>query len=72
MAGLPLTSESFQSLRVLGYVLWQEFQCDEAPKLGVLSLVDDTHPTVAEFLDDAVVRDGLSDKLGGYAHWRES
>ena len=56
-----LTSEPFQSLQVLGYVLWQEFQRDEAPKLGVLSLVDHTHPASAEFLDDAVVRDGLPD-----------
>ena len=48
-------------LRVLGYVLRQEFQGDEAPKLGVLSLVDHTHPAAAQLLDDAVVRDGLAD-----------
>jgi hypothetical protein len=28
----------------------------------VLSLVDDTHATAAELLDDAVVRDGLADQ----------
>jgi hypothetical protein len=27
----------------------------------VLSLVDDTHPSATEVLDDAVVRDGLAD-----------
>jgi len=32
----------------------------------VLSLVDNTHPSATEFLDDAVVRDGSPD------HWRES
>jgi hypothetical protein len=53
-----LTSEPFQSLRVLGYILWQEFQGDEASQIGVFSLVDDTHPTATELLDDAVVRDG--------------
>lgn len=42
-----LTSEPFQSLRVLGYILWQEFQGDEAPKLGVLSLVNDAHAATA-------------------------
>jgi hypothetical protein len=33
-------------------------------QLYVLSLVYDTHATAAELLDDAVVRDGLTD------HWR--
>jgi len=28
---------------------------------SVLGLVDDTHPSTAELLDDAVVRDGLAD-----------
>src|ERR1019366_4681909 len=60
-SGLRLTSEPFQSLWVCGYVLWQEFQRDESPKLGVLGLVDHTHPAAAKLLDDAVVRDGLSD-----------
>ena len=31
---------------------------------GVLSLVDDTHATATELLDDPIVRDGLAD------HWR--
>jgi hypothetical protein len=31
----------------------------------VLGLVDHTHPTTAQFLDDAVVRDGVAD------HWRQ-
>jgi hypothetical protein len=30
------------------------------------SLVDHTHTTATQFLDDAVMRDGLAD------HWRES
>jgi hypothetical protein len=33
---------------------------------AVLSLVNHTHATTAQFLDNAVVRDGLAD------HWRES
>ncbi len=39
---------------------------------SVLGLVNDTHAPAAELLDDAVVRDGLADKLGGDSHWRES
>jgi hypothetical protein len=31
-------------------------------KLGVLGLVDNTHATAAQLLDDAVVRDGLVDQ----------
>jgi hypothetical protein len=34
---------------VLGYILWQEFERDEATKLGVLSLVDDTIPPPPSF-----------------------
>jgi MFS family permease len=34
--------------------------------------VDDTHPPAAELLDDAVVRDGLANQLGGCAHLQES
>jgi hypothetical protein len=35
-------------------------------QLYILGLVHHTHPVTAEFLDDAIVRDGLAD------HWRES
>jgi hypothetical protein len=34
---------------------------DEAIKAGVLGLIHDTHPAAAEFLNDAIVRDGLAD-----------
>ncbi len=30
-----------------------------------------THSAAAQLLDDAVVRDGLADKLGVGRHWRE-
>ena len=70
-SGTSFAAETLQSLRVLGYVIQQEFQRDEAPKLGVLGLVDDAHPATAEFLDDAVVGNGLTDKLGACGHWLE-
>jgi hypothetical protein len=66
--GTSFATESFQSLRLLGYVLRQEFQRDEAPKLGVLSLVDDAHPAAAQLFDHAVVRNGLTDQLGWGSH----
>src|SRR5271167_2661183 len=55
---LRFALESGQSLRILGYFIGQEFQGDETMQLHVLGLVDDTHATAAELLDDAVVRDG--------------
>jgi hypothetical protein len=63
--GTGFPAESLQGLRVLGDVVRKEFQSDEAPKVGVLSFVNDTHPAAAELLDDTVVRDGLAN------HWAE-
>jgi hypothetical protein len=45
----------------MGNIFGQELECHKTTKLGVLGLVDHTHPTAAEFLDDAVVRDSLAD-----------
>ncbi len=56
-------AETLQGLRVLGYIVGQEFQSDEAAEARVLGLVDDAHPAAAELLDDAVVRDGLADHV---------
>src|SRR6266576_4427081 len=54
------TPETFQSLRITGNVVGQELQGDEAAKLGVLGLVDHTHSAAAQFLQDAIVRNGLA------------
>ena len=58
---LCFSLEAGESLRVLGYFIGQEFQRDEAMQLHILGFVDHAHPTTAELLDDAVVRDGLVD-----------
>ena len=63
--------EPFQRLRIAGEIVGQEFQRDEAPQLSVFCLVHHPHAAAAEFLDDSVVRDGLTDELGGASHWRE-
>ena len=60
--GLGFALEAAESLRVSGDLVGQELQGDEAAELNVLGLVDDTHAAAAEFLDDAVVRDGLADQ----------
>src|ERR1700730_8231990 len=53
--------EPFERLRVLSDLFGQKLQCDKAAKVGVLSLVDNTHAAATKFLDDAVVGDRLAD-----------
>ena len=50
-----------ESLRVLGYIIRKEFECDKAIELYVLSFVNDAHPSAAQFLDDAVMGNDLVD-----------
>src|SRR6266571_3612585 len=51
----------------LGPVFMEKPQSHKTVEPSVLGLVDHTHPAVPELLDDAVVRDGLADELGGVA-----
>ncbi len=46
----------------------KEFQCNRAFEFGVFGLVNDTHPTFPEFLEDLVVRDGLTDQKHTPSH----
>src|SRR5271154_7028337 len=52
-----------ERLRVFGYVVGQELKGYEPAELYVFGFVDHTHPAAAEFLDDAIVRDGLADHV---------
>jgi hypothetical protein len=64
-AGFAL--EPFDRLRVFRQRFGQELQSDEAAELGVFSLVHHTHTAAPEFIDDAIVRDGLADqRVGGW------
>jgi hypothetical protein len=60
-AALRFALEAGQSLRIFGNIVGQELEATKAVQLYVLGLVDDAHPAAAQLLDDAVVRDGLSD-----------
>jgi hypothetical protein len=64
--GLGLPLEAGQGLRIAGDIVGQEFQGNETVKPSVFGFVNHPHATTAQFLDDAVVRDGLAD------HCRES
>ncbi len=61
--GTRLPAKAFQHLRVFCNVFRQELQSDKATEFGVLGLIDHTHPAAAQLLDDAVVRNGLTDHL---------
>jgi hypothetical protein len=60
---LRLAPESGQSLCILGYLIGQKLQSHKAVQPRILGFVDHTHPTAAQFLNDAVVRDGLADQM---------
>ena len=47
------------------YALRQELHRHEAPELGVLGLVDHTHPTAAQPLQDAVAGNRFAGLLAG-------
>src|SRR5580704_1136703 len=54
-SGARLTTETFERLRVAGYIIRKKFQCDEAPQFGVFGLIDNSHATAAELFEDAVM-----------------
>src|SRR5262249_1875064 len=60
--------KALQSLSVARHVVGQEFERDETAQSRVLSLIDNTHPAPAEFLQDAVMRNGLADERLGLRH----
>src|SRR5262249_61106135 len=61
-------TEALQALPVVCQFLRQEFERHETIQACVLSLVDHTHTATAKLLDDAVVRNRLSDERRGLRH----
>src|SRR5579864_1341482 len=57
--GAGFTLQPFEGLAVTGKFVGQEFERHQTPQFNVLGFVDDTHAASSEFLEDAVVRDGL-------------
>lgn len=66
--GLGFALEARKSLGIAGDVVGEEFKGDETMKAGVFGFVDNAHAATADFIDDAVVGDGLTDKRGGFRH----
>ncbi len=63
--GFGLALETLAGLVIAQKVRREEFQRDGAVELGVLGLIDDTHPAFAELGGDLVVRNGLADHRAG-------
>jgi hypothetical protein len=51
--GFPL--ETGEPLRISRELGGQDLERDLTPELGVVGAIDDTHPSLAEFIDDAIV-----------------
>src|SRR5215831_9171136 len=64
--GLGFSLKTRQCLRVFGYIVREELEGDKSTELHVLRLINHTHPTTTQLLDDAVVRDGLADQMRGF------
>jgi hypothetical protein len=54
--------EAFERLWVAGYICGEKLQRDETAKLSVLGLIHHTHSAAAQLLNDAVMRDGLTEQ----------
>src|SRR5437899_9712909 len=59
------SAETLERGRVLRNIVGEKFKRDKSSERQVLGLVDNAHPAAAEFFDDAVVRNDLTD------HWAE-
>jgi hypothetical protein len=62
---LRFALKTSQCLRVASNFIGQELEGYKTMEPGVFRLVHNTHAATSEFLDDAIVRDGLAD------HWPE-
>ena len=56
-------AKTLQRLRVIGEFVGKELQRDEPTKLRVLGFIDHAHTTASDLLEDAVMRDGLTDHV---------
>jgi len=58
---LGFALEAGECLQITGNFLRQELEGNEAMQPRVFGFIDHAHAPAAEFLDDAVVRDGFAD-----------
>ena len=63
-----LAAESFNCWWVFGEFFGEKFQCHVAAELKVFRLVDHTHTTTTDFMNDMVMGNRLSHGLKGRGH----
>jgi hypothetical protein len=68
--GARFALKAFQSLAVLGKMFRQELQGDEPAELHVLGLVDHTHATATQLLEDAMMRKGSAYHCFETGNWK--
>ncbi len=68
-SGARFAAEALDGLRVLGNIVGEKFQCDAAAQARVFRFVNDAHATAAQFFQDGIVGNGLTDDRGGVWHW---
>ena len=59
--GPRFVAEPFQCLGIPGNILRQKLKCYEAAKLDIFGFVYNPHSAHTQLLNDAIVRNGLSD-----------
>src|ERR1035441_478477 len=67
--GTGLGAKPFQRFGVAFDLLRKELECDQTAQADVLGLIHDPHPATADFLDDAIVRNGLAHHQGKLPSW---
>jgi hypothetical protein len=60
-SGAGLAAESFECLRILCEFFWKKLQRDVPAEIYIFGFIHYSHAASAEFLEDAVVRNSLSD-----------
>ncbi len=66
--GASFALEAFQSLRIVGNLVWKKLESDEATELEVFRFKYHTHATAANVADYAVMGNRLPNGLEGRAH----
>ena len=60
--GVPFAAEALERLRVLGEVLRQDLQGNQAAEPAVLRLIYHTHTAAIDLIKNTVVIEGLADR----------
>jgi hypothetical protein len=68
-SGAGFATKTLQCLGILRHIVGEKFKGDKSTERDVFGLVNHAHAAAAEFLEDAVVRDGASDHTRPIVVW---